>query len=392
MHIWYIQSSPNISWNGHSGSSRHIQAIVSSFINIGHTVEVFFFTKNSASSTKILYEKNSYIHLIQIEDAKRILKITKWIKETHLSLFFAKKILDLHKKKADFIYERYGLFNFAGYSIKKKLETPFILEVNSPIKLERQIFEGYNSGLVGTIAEKKIFGKADSIIAISNIMKNYICEKVSLEENKIVVIHNGVDLNYFKLNTNSEKKEVNQFYIGYWGSFKEWHGIKEWLSVFKSIHIGYPNIKGIMIGDGPLFQFATAWIKDNDLSEAITCTGYVEHNQIYRYIKDIDILLAPYPNIDLFYFSPLKFQECISIGIPIITTKQGDISNIIGTAGITVEPNNVECLSSVIVNLMNNPALLHKLKQSAIAQRKKIKDWDDIAKDITSIAYSLINK
>jgi hypothetical protein len=101
------------------------------------------------------------------------------------------------RSRADFIYERYALFNFAGVAAARLLRIPLALEVNSPFALEQSRDREIRALRFAAWTERLICRLATRVIVVSTpLAKIMHASGVALE--KIDVMSNGVALSRFR--------------------------------------------------------------------------------------------------------------------------------------------------------------------------------------------------
>ena len=91
----------------------------------------------------------------------------------------------IKEKKINAIYERYSFFGFAGASIAKRYNIPFIIEVNEISGLKR--VRGQILTKLAQRIEKRIFQKSDAIMVVSDHLKKKITE-MGVSADKIYVV------------------------------------------------------------------------------------------------------------------------------------------------------------------------------------------------------------
>jgi glycosyltransferase involved in cell wall biosynthesis len=92
----------------------------------------------------------------------------------------------------------------------------------------------------------------------------------------------------------------------------------------------------------------------------------------------MDIAVAPYLSQRDFYFSPLKLVEYLAAGIPLVTTAQGDIPDLVGAAGLLVQPGSVAELSAALTRLIEDPKLRARLSHAGQLRATDF-TWDGAA-------------
>ncbi|HEX6864178.1 MAG TPA: glycosyltransferase family 4 protein, partial [Thermoanaerobaculia bacterium] len=93
--------------------------------------------------------------------------------------------------RPDFIYERYSANTFAGLMAAKRHGVPFVLEVNSPLALEKAEHDGLFFKRLTRSIERKLCSDADVTIAVTRVLAG-ILEEEGVPPGKVVVMPNGV--------------------------------------------------------------------------------------------------------------------------------------------------------------------------------------------------------
>jgi glycosyltransferase involved in cell wall biosynthesis len=69
------------------------------------------------------------------------------------------------------------------------------------------------------------------------------------------------------------------------------------------------------------------------------------------------VAVAPYPQLEQFYFSPLKIYEYMAAGLPVIASDIGQISELIEDKvnGLLVPPDDLNALTGCLEELWRSP-------------------------------------
>ena len=102
-------------------------------------------------------------------------------------------------------------------------------------------------------------------------------------------------------------------------------------------------------------------------------TGYIPPSEIPNYISAMDIVVAPYPELKFFYYSPVKIFEYMACQKPVLTTNIGQISEIItdGENGVLCKPDDSDELLNKLLQLIEDR---EKRKKIGLNARKTIVD------------------
>lgn len=161
------------------------------------------------------------------------------------------------------------------------------------------------------------FLKADLYIAVSSAVKENL---ESYGKNNVHIINNGIEIS--SIPRTPQLAEVKT--IGFVGRFVKTKGITTLLGAFSEIQAKYPKINLLFRGTGPEKDRIYEFIKKHELENRISIEGpVIELENIY---KNIDILVLPSTSDEGF---GLVLIEAMSLGIPVIASDYGGITDIV---------------------------------------------------------------
>jgi len=405
LHIAYLVSAPGIPLGGLSGSTRHVESITRALVSLGHRVTLFAargqgVTGGEADTGRSAVESAGTggsagfrgrlrIHLLSEPRGPVPGFPGRAVAEARRSWRFACRAAAwLRFDPPDLVLERYDLFSTAGRILRHRFGVPWILEVNAPLRLERAWFEGFSAPLLDRLAERATLGAADRLVVVSNPLRDYVCTSVGVPRHRVVVTGNGVDPVRFAGRRRSLSGRAvvrgNGFVVGFLGSLKPWHGADTWVDVVAKAHRARPSIHGIVVGDGPELDRMRRRVRESGLERVVRFTGFVPPDQVPDVLAAMHLLLAPYPRIEPFYFAPLKILEALAASVPVVTSAQGDLPDLVDGAGRTVPCDDPDTMARTIVEAFDHPDLLNHWR--TIAPGRVVgRAWQDVAGRIVAL-------
>lgn len=260
-------------------------------------------------------------------------------------------------RRADFIYERYALFNFSGVLVAKLFRIPIILEVNAPTALEMKRDGDIQHEGFAEWTERLIWNWASYVVVVSTPLRR-ILEKLGVKPEKLVVMINGVNVDTF--HTGVDTSEVRKRFglegktvIGFVGWFRNWHRLDMLLKAFKKAKLG-DNYRILLIGDGPEMQPLQELARKEDIEDKVVFTGPLPHAEVPRHLALIDIAAQPAANE---YCCPMKILEYMSLEKPIIGPRQGNIEELItdGDSGYLFTPGDEDSMAAALTKIASTP-------------------------------------
>lgn len=155
-----------------------------------------------------------------------------------------------------------------------------------------QFVKGIHKRLYAKFMFQMIKYKADKIICVSNFTASELEKYVGLNKNKIEVIYNGIDKDWF--NIKSEKSVCDKPYLLYVGNVKPHKNLINLVKAFDLIKDKIPHTlvivgkkKGFITGDNNIFKIT------EKISDRVIFTGYIDDNLLKQYYKQADLLIFP---------------------------------------------------------------------------------------------------
>jgi len=249
------------------------------------------------------------------------------------------------KFKPDFVYTRdigvavwYMLLGFkAAYETHKPFET----------KIGGWLFRRFASKI--------------KIVAISEALKKYICEKYGVNPKDILVAHDGVFLEDFPVISAQERDKLKQklynsspgeFVVTYAGSTQHGKGVDLMEKVAGTVSEKIPRAKFFIVG-------GQSDETSDDVRSPIRYLGRKPHGDIPQYLQAADLVIFTNTAALAYYkyTSPLKLFEYMASGAPITASNIGSASEIINDGNAFVfNPADVGASVSAVCRALNNRA------------------------------------
>lgn len=196
---------------------------------------------------------------------------------------------------------------------------------------------------------KKITAKwADVIFPVSQAVKNDAIDRYKIISEKLIVIYNGIDINYFNYSNDliDNKSSKDEIIIGAMGRLSKQKGFAHLIEAAEKIR--YKNYKILIAGEGELEDELRAQINVLNLNEKIALVAKVEPKE---FLKKIDIFVFP----SLWEGLGLVALEAAAMRRPIVASATGGISEIISNeSGYLFEPGNENDLADKINELITH--------------------------------------
>ncbi|WP_330986130.1 MULTISPECIES: glycosyltransferase family 4 protein [Enterobacterales] len=378
MRVAYICADPGIPVFGSKGASVHIQEVLRSLVKRG--LDITLFAQRTGGPVPEILRSVRLVQLPALpanthaeSRARQALDANPWLTE-QLTL----------TGPYDVIYERYSLWSHAGMTFARQANITGILEVNAPLIEEQRKYREMPLEQEAEQTLRQVLKNADTLIAVSPGVKSWL-ETLPETANKTHVVANGVDPTRFPIPMPSTRQHA---VIGFLGSLKPWHGIHTLIEAFDLLHQRGRPVRLSVVGDGPEYPLIHQQLAQRGLLPFCHFSGAVENARVPDLLAQMDIAVAPYPQLPGFYFSPLKIYEYMAARLPVITTRVGHLSEIVDDekTGLLVEPDDPLALCTAIERLLDDTTLARKLGNAGRQQVEQTQSWDNITATIWHLA------
>jgi len=209
---------------------------------------------------------------------------------------------------------------------------------------------------------KFTLNSADAIICYTESEKKELIE-LGINESKINVIHNGVNIDFFR-----KKRQDKKYGILWVGRFVEGKGIIYLNEILRKVILNY-NTKVLIVGDGPLKK---SFIKDvgNEHIEYINNISYDKMPSLYN---KSEIFILPSINEGV----PRTILESMSCEVPVISADLPQLKNIIDNSGFLINPKDTSLFAEKILFLLKNKKIMTKLGKRGREIISKNFSWVD---------------
>ena len=233
----------------------------------------------------------------------------------------------------------------------------------------------------------------DKAIAVSESVKITSIKIRHIPSNRILVIHNGIPLEEFKLREPSEveveKKRlginVGSHVIGTIAKLREEKGVEYLLKAIPDVLNAFPDTIFIIVGDGILRNQLENLGKELKISQNLMFLGYCENVANSLSIFDIKVLPSLREGFGL------VIVEAMTMGKPVIASNVGGVHEILkeGETGLLVPPKNPKAIAEKINYLLNNEEKAKSMGIKALEESKKYSITSHVRK-LESLYYEIL--
>jgi len=226
--------------------------------------------------------------------------------------------------------------------------------------------------------------KARRIITISESTKRDTVRLLGVSSKKVAVVYCGVDRAFRPL----PEREV--------ASFRQKRGLPERIILFvgtieprKNVarlveaysHLKDGQVKLVIGGArGWLYEEVFARVEELDLTGDVLFPGYIPPEELPLWYNAAELFV--YPSLyEGFGLPPLEAMAC---GTPVITSNVSSLPEVVGEAGLTVDPMNSKGLAEAINQVLGDGALRQSMRERGLARASRF-SWAKAARETVGV-------
>jgi len=244
----------------------------------------------------------------------------------------------------------------------------------------------HNSRPIGINAQTDFFGSVYDDTIGRLIMKS--CDRIiansrySLEATvpndypkaRQEVIYNGIDTKVYRKKKAHIKDELGcEHLLLSVGRLLPQKGLEYLIRALPDIEADYHYL---MMGEGPEKDKLERLVNKLGLEKRVTIMGKVSDEKKIECYSDADIFVHP----SLYEPFGIVLVEAMATECAVVSTKVGGIPEVVGDAGILVEPRDSKGIANAIETIAHDKKLMNRYKKLGRERTEKIFDWDIIAK------------
>lgn len=228
--------------------------------------------------------------------------------------------------------------------------------------------------------------KADKIITVSQTSKNDIVKIFKISPDKIAMIYNGADNTVG--HAMSDSINLPEKFILYVGTLQPRKNIPALLEAFNILNTKYPILNTKLIiagGKGHNYdQRIDMLVEKYKLQDKVLFPGFVDEKDLATMYGLADLFVFP----SLYEGFGIPAIEAMAMGTPVVVSNKSCLPEVVGQAGLIVDPENSEEFADVIYKILSDKALRNNLIEKGYKRAKEF-SWEKTAKETLEVYKKL---
>jgi len=261
-----------------------------------------------------------------------------------------------------------------GFNPPLLSSTPFVFTIHDLIHLRFAQNYGLKQRAYYRAVVAPAILRASAIVTVSEFSRREILESIAVPESKVRVAGPGVAEHF---SANVESFDLPYDYFLYVGNRKPHKNIPRLLEAFGRAELGV-GIRLVLLGEADRESAALA--KALRLGERVIFLGEVTDDDLPGLYRGAVALALP----SLLEGFGLPALEAMACGAPVIASNSSSLPEVVGDAGILVDPYDVEALADAMQRVASDAELRAGMISRGL-ERAKLYSWDKTAGQILQI-------
>jgi len=208
--------------------------------------------------------------------------------------------------------------------------------------------------------------RVDRIFTISEFSKREIVKYLDIVPEKIDVIPLGIDHSIYNTNYSNQtiestlaKHNISSPYFLFVGTLEPRKNVDLILDAYIDLYRCEPACPLLVIVGKKGWNYENIFhkIQTSDLQDKVRFTGYVEEVEIPKFMNGALAFLFP-SLYEGFGLPPLEAMAC---GTPVIVSNTSSLPEVVGNAGILIDPYSVKELTAAMSRILNDTIFREEL-------------------------------
>lgn len=283
--------------------------------------------------------------------------------------------------KVDWVFEYAATLQCLGWIFQRQ-GIPWILQVEALLYYEAK---AERKALVLDGIAKKLelwsYRQCDVIACVSATLKEILVTEIGIDPHKIVLVPNGVDVEFLDPQLHQPTRVFEDFTIGFVGSLYAWAGLDLLLEAIAELKIAGYYFSVVVVGDGEMTSTWSQLAIDLGLEQQVKFIGRLPWQEVPQYIAGCDVGYSGQVQLQMgkMYLSPMKLYEYMSMGKPVVASAFEDAQRLIteGETGFLYPPGDQQALQQSLLAAYAARERLPAMGQQARQQIEREHSWSN---------------
>jgi glycosyltransferase involved in cell wall biosynthesis len=247
--------------------------------------------------------------------------------------------------------------------------------------------------ILDRLAYPAMLRRYDHLLAVSEATRQDLMRLFKINPEKITVTYHGAERGFQPSEPQTTASPLAPSYniqspfILFLGTLEPRKNIPTLLRAFAGISDQIPHNLVLVGQKGWKWEPVFEEIERLKLQSRVRWVGYVPDEDRVRFYQAADFLVFP----SWYEGFGMPLLEAMQCGCPVITSRVSSMPEVVGRAGLFIDPSRTEDLQKAILCLVRDPGLVEKLRRVGLEQAGKF-SWETSARKTLEVFEGLVRK
>ncbi|MEH6551819.1 MAG: glycosyltransferase family 4 protein [Pseudomonadales bacterium] len=276
------------------------------------------------------------------------------------------KYLKQHGRDYDIIHDNQCL-SFGMLKLQK-LGFPLVTTVHHPVTQDLDLALNAATGLRQraliqrwhsfVYMQRYVIQRLKHLVTVSEGSRGDIAKAFDLQPSSIDLVYCGIDTEEFIPRPDITRLPMRIMATA--SADQPLKGLRYLLEAVHQLAPRYPELELLVVGKPKAGGDTEKLIERLNIADRLTFVSGISTEELVQHYARATIAVVP----SLYEGFGLPAGEAMSCGVPLVSTSAGALPEVVGDAGIQVEPGNADALAAAIDELLTNEALRDSLGQA----------------------------
>ena len=289
----------------------------------------------------------------------------------------------------------------SSYSYFPVFGPPSVVAIHDAIaeRMPELVLPSRRARLNWRIKQRLAIHRAGAIVTVSQASRKELRDVLGIADDKIVVVGEAPDRIFRPTEPHQREEVLDRYGIGtdpyllYVGGISPHKNLEMLISAFEQVAKQQSGLLLVLVGDlvGDAFLSSAepirARVRSSEVSERILLTGYVEDEDLVCLYGGA--LATVLPSLGEGFGLPAA--ESAACGVPVIASTDAALQELLGDAGIYVDPKRVAEVAGAMSRVAADPSL-RRAAATAVTRRAQGWGWGKIADSVVEVLEEVATK
>jgi glycosyltransferase involved in cell wall biosynthesis len=292
------------------------------------------------------------------------------------------------------VKERVDLLHCPYFAAPIVRPYPTVVTIHDVIPLVLPEYRWREASRIYTELVSRTSKRADAIITVSEASRSDIVRTLGIPADKIHVIGNAVHPGYYPIRDSwllaavRDRYNIARKYILYFGGFDLRKNVQRIIRAYAALPaelraeyqlVISGRLNNLLEGH-PLYPDPRPLVRELDLGDRIIFTGQIREQDKAPLYSGATVFTFP----SLYEGFGMPVLEAMACGAPVITSRVSALPEVVGDAGVLVDPYSEPAITEALGKLLTDPAQRAELGARARARSRDF-SWRQVAEQTVRV-------